>query len=98
MLSNNLNMNGHVKIVTTNKQTGEIIDVYEEDNLVVSIGLDQILKSITVKDTNNYIIETISIGDDVGSGTVMQPEQPSLSYTKTNQTVVFTAPPDLIIP
>jgi hypothetical protein len=26
----------------------------------------------------------------------MQPEKPSLSYTKTNQNVVFTAPPDLI--
>jgi hypothetical protein len=94
MFSNALKLTGEVKLITKNKKTGEIIDTFEDNNLVVSIGMDQVLKAITTKDTNNFVIETISIGDDVGSGTVMNPEQPESSYTKLNQSVVYATPPE----
>jgi hypothetical protein len=95
MFSNSIKLSGDIQIITKDKETGEIVETFEEKNLVVSVGLDQILKSITTKDTNAFVIETISIGDDVGSGTVMNPEQPSTSYTKNNQSVVYSAPNDL---
>lgn len=97
MFSNAIKMKGDVAIITREKATGKIIDTYEEKNLVVSVGMDQVLKAITTKDTNNFVIETISIGDDVGSGTVMNPEQPSTSYSKNNQNVIYSAPSDLFI-
>jgi len=95
MFLSDFKISGDIKIVTKNKKSGEVIDAFEEKNLVVTIGLDQILKALTTKDTNAFVIETISIGDDVGSGTVMNPEQPQLTYTKNNQNVLYSAPSDL---
>jgi hypothetical protein len=90
-----MKINGHITMTVKDKQSGEILEVFDDKNLVTTIGMDQILKSITVKDTNNFVIDTISIGDDIGSGTVMNPEQPSLTYTKNNQNVVYSVPSDL---
>lgn len=95
MFSNKIKLNGKISIITKDKKSGDVIDVFEDNNLIVDVGLDQIARGLITKDTNAFVINTISIGDDVGSGTVMNPEQPSATYTRDNQDVVFVTPSDL---
>lgn len=85
---------GRVEMKFRNKKTGEVVDEIG-DNLVVNIGMDQIIRSFTVETPAGgplqYVLQSFRLGDDVGSdGTPMAPDPVQGSYTASNQNVVYT--------
>lgn len=92
------NRKEHVGIVGTYKEvvrdirTGEVLDIFEQNNIVLDQGIQSIWQSMATADTNTLVIETIKLGNDVGNGTVTNPEQPTSTYTEGNQTVVYEIP------
>jgi hypothetical protein len=71
---------------------GNIIDEYEDNNVVLTTGKNYILKALSTKDTNLYTIKNITIGNDVGTGTVMSPTPATDNLTEASQTDVYTTP------
>jgi len=87
-----IGIKGHLKQVSYYTDTKEIIDVYEEDNLILNQGLSEFAASIAVPDTNNHNVFTLVIGNDVGTGTQLNPQAAQPGYTESNQNVVYTIP------
>lgn len=83
-------MTGHLQIVTKDIKTGEVIDTFDDDNVYLEQGKTQALKAFV--DGGDFRIKSIYIGDDVGTGSIMQPEQPSANYTESNQDIVYEVP------
>ena len=78
--------------MTIRDESGGIIDQYVDNNIVLTSGKSHILKALSVKDTNMYTVKTIRLGSDVGSGTLIEPEQPVSTLTEDSQTVIYTTP------
>lgn len=89
-------MKGELELIFRNKATGEIVDRESDKNIFLNIGMDQMLRSITVAapagGATAYTLQSLRIGSDIGSGTLLSPEPAAAGYTSTNQTVVYTAP------
>lgn len=83
-------MSGQLTIVTRNIETGEIIDQFDDQNVYLDQGKTQALRAFV--DGGDFRIKTIFIGDDVGTGTIMNPEEPNASYTEANQSIVYEVP------
>lgn len=92
------NRKEHVGIVGTYKEivrdnkTGEVLDVFEQKNVVLNQGIQSMWQAMSTTDSNTLVIETIKLGNDVGTGTVTTPEQPTASYTETDQSVIYEIP------
>lgn len=94
-LKDNMSVVGDFKMTLRNTLTGEVVDTFEEKNIVVDQGKDFLLRAFTVKDTNDFVVNTIKIGSDVGvGGTVLVPTLPTETTTEANQTVLYTIPTD----
>ena len=72
------------------KLTGEVVDVYEGKNIVLPYSYQSLLKCVGGARQNDYMIRIIKFGDDVGAGTLDNPEAPDSTYTIANQDVLFT--------
>ena len=83
-------MTGHLQIVTRNIETGEIIDTFDDQNVYLEQGKTQALRAFV--DGGNFRIKSIYIGSDVGTGSIMEPEQPNADYTEANQDIVYEVP------
>ena len=83
---------GYVEIVTRCNKTGEILDKYEDNNVILNQGLTEITRAMTVLDTNIHRIKTIKIGNDVGNGTVLNPQMATVNLTESDQTVLYEVP------
>lgn len=80
---------GIVKI-TERDCDGNIISVYEDNNIVTTLGKQSILKALTTKNSNAFTVNSMVYGDDYGTGTVLAPQSPTVSYTSASQSVKYT--------
>jgi hypothetical protein len=78
--------------MTIKDKDGGIIDEYIDNNIVLTSGKNHILKALSVKDTNLYTVRTVRLGNDVGSGTLVEPEQPVATMSEDSQNVIYTTP------
>jgi hypothetical protein len=90
----NVNVKGSLKMVFRDTRTGEIIDTFEDNNVFLKQGKSAMLRAFTTLNSNDYQVRTISIGTDIGSGTVLDPELPDSDYTEANQDVIYEVPLD----
>lgn len=85
---------GILEITERNIETGEIIYQQRGNNIITSTGMNQIFRSFTDPNFDLEYVETISLGNDVGNGTVLNPQQPTIDTTSANHSSVFTVPLD----
>lgn len=85
---------GDLAITSRLKEDGRIIDQLDERNVVTAQGASDLLARVTKNDAtvSNSYVKTIALGDDVGDGTLLSPEQASELSTGTMQSVVYTVP------
>jgi hypothetical protein len=91
-----IGVRGHIAMITTDKETGKVLDTYSEDNVITVQGFSQMVKRLTFVDSNSQITNSyfhnFTLGIDVGSGTLLNPQQPTEFLTSANQTVVYAVP------
>lgn len=90
--SDNSGIIGSLKITERNIKTGEILNVIEDDNVVLTQGKLELLKAFNSLNDNSHKVKSIVVGSDFGSGTILEPEQPNASYTELDQDVVYEIP------
>lgn len=83
---------GTLKMVFTDTRTNEVVDTFEDNNVVLKQGKSAILRSFTTLNSNDYQVRTIRIGTDIGGGTVLEPEMPTDLYTENDQEILFEVP------
>jgi hypothetical protein len=89
----NMNIKGELKIVTKSNETGEILDVFEDHNVILTTGKEEILKAMTVLDTNIHRVKTLKIGNDVGAtGTVLAPDDATADLTALDLAELYEVP------
>lgn len=71
---------------------GKQIGHFEEKNIVLNQGRTFILQAFAEAANSAKTVKTIKIGNDVGVGTILAPQEPTASYTEANQNVVYTTP------
>lgn len=89
---------GVVTITTTDAKTGEIIDQYgPADNMVVDIGVATMWKRVsTLDETNQHQLQTLHLGDDLGTDprwNIFNPEPPARAFNQTTQNVTHVIDP-----
>ena len=89
----NFGMKGHVKMITRCLKTGDVLDVFEDHNVFLDQGRTELIASFTQGGARAQGIKTIVIGDDVGTGTIMNPQPADVSLTEQNQTSVYQIDP-----
>lgn len=85
-------LSGHLKIETIEKETGKIIDVFEDKNLFLDLGKTDVVRGLGDV-TTNYTVKDIRFGDDFGDPeiyTIFDPEPAQLNFNSTTQNVLFT--------
>ncbi len=89
-------MKGKLQLIFRDRNTGEILDVEDDNNIFLNLGMSQMLRAITTPAPSGgavqYILQEFSIGDDIGSGSLLNPEPAQATYTAANQNVVYTVP------
>tara|TARA_B100000700_G_C14969464_1_gene820583 strand:+ start:832 stop:1362 length:531 start_codon:yes stop_codon:yes gene_type:complete len=83
---------GVYREVVRNIETGEIIDVYEDDNLVLDNALNYLVRCIGESGFPTSDITELKLGNDVGSGTLVTPDDPTADLDGTDQSVVYSIP------
>lgn len=86
-----ITIRGDVKFVTKDLN-GNIIDVFEEKNIFLTQGKSELFKAFTTAGTSTHLVKTIRIGDDVGTGDLLNPQEPTAAYTEANQNVKYEVP------
>lgn len=71
--------------------TGEVIDQFTQDNLIVTVGIQGLLQMLG-SGAAAKTIDTVKIGGDVGTGTILAPQDPTLDLTAADQDVIYTIP------
>lgn len=92
---NDLNfINGHLNIKTISKETGMVLDEFDDDNVITLQGYSEVLNRITLEDDSidDSIIWTIYLGDDIGNGTIFNPQTAANTLTNLDQSVVYEVP------
>lgn len=91
-MQNKFQMKGIFQVVEKDNETGEVLDTFTEENVITDIAFEHLIQSFTNGTYNNKIIQTISLGDDIGTGTLLSPEAPSSSITEADHNLVFEIP------
>lgn len=91
-LNDKLTIRGVHKEVHRRIDTGEIVAVYEDDNIFLNQGKAEIFRAFSILDTNDHRVKTIKVGNDVGTGNALAPSAPTASFTEANQSVVYETP------
>lgn len=89
--SDDMKMYGHLSIKPTYKPTGQVIDGFDDRNVITFQGTSTILNRITTPSGGSYVTH-IALGDDVGNGTILQPEQATESLSGGSQAIVYEVP------
>lgn len=88
-------MKGKLELTSRDKITGEVLDHEVDDNVFLQVGMAAMLRAITVPAPAGgqleHILQTFSIGNDIGSGTLLVPEPAVSTYTAANQNIVYSA-------
>jgi hypothetical protein len=90
-MSDHIKIFGDVSMRAYVTETGKTIDTFEENNIFLTQGKSEIFRAFTI-DNAAHVIKTIKIGDDVGTGDVTNPQQPTAAYTELNQSVKYEVP------
>lgn len=90
---------GHLEMTVRSKGTGEVIDQYSEDNVITVFGFSQLTTRFTRDDetTGGMYLETFHLGDDTGTGTLLNPEPENEDLLAQNQNVVYVVPVEDIV-
>lgn len=86
-----MNINGVYSETVRCALTGKVLDEFTEDNLVVSVGIQGLLQMLGSGGVAKTI-DTIKIGQDVGDGNILEPQDPTLDLTASDQDVLYTIP------
>lgn len=87
-----LQFEGELHIVERDKVTGEIVDEFHEKNVITNEGLEVILDAISIGSGPSNAVQTIVIGKDIGNGTILNPQPPTVNTTATDHDLVFAVP------
>lgn len=82
---------GTITLERVDSITGQRIDFYEDHNVIVQGAKNPIIRAISSPDYNSTI-NKIKLGNDVGTGTVTNPEPAQDTYDNTTMSVIFDAP------
>lgn len=85
-------LHGVYREVVRNTETGEIVDTFEEKNVITDYAYNLLIRLISESGQAPSIIQTLSIGTDVGSGTSVTPEQPTSAITMADHTQLYQVP------
>lgn len=93
-IENKFGMKGHFKMDVISKETGEVIDTVDDHNVITVYGFSILTTRLTRDDetTGQMYLDTIHLGDDVGSGTLLAPEAENDALLSSDQNVVYTVP------
>lgn len=83
---------GVYREVVRDIETGEVIDIYEDDNLVLDGALNYLIRAIGQSGFAASPVSELKLGDDVGTGTLVQPDDPTGDLTGLDQSVVYSIP------
>lgn len=83
---------GTFKVVERSLETGEIVGEFEEKNVITDVGIDHLLRSFSDSNHTNQMVQTISLGDDIGTGTILAPEQPTSDVSIEDHQLVYEVP------
>jgi len=92
---------GHLTMIahTKDPKTGEIKSsetIFDEDNVITNEGLAEAMKRLTFPDGDSNAVDAyvynIVLGDDVGTGTLLDPQIAVSSLKSTDQSVVYEIP------
>lgn len=92
----NISINGTLSINSINTEDGTIIDNIDECNVVTAQGASELLSRLTRNDSTvtDSFIQTIALGNEVGTGDLLGPEPADESYTASKQDLIYTVPPE----
>lgn len=88
----NLKFEGELHIVERIRETGEVCGEFHEHNVITDEGLEVILDAISSGAGSENAVETISIGTDIGDGTILNPESPTTATTAADHDGIFVVP------
>lgn len=71
---------GDIRMEFTDATTGDVLDIYEENNIVVDQARECIIARL-FENQNSYRVRFCKIGNDVGVGTENDPEEPTRETT-----------------
>lgn len=92
MLQDTIHTNGRLKIREKHAITGDLIrEEFSEHNVVTIQGASVFLERLT-KNTGGSYIYTIYLGDDVGNGSLLNPESEKETYTGAIQNIIYQIP------
>lgn len=83
---------GVYREVVRNVITGEVVDTFEERNVITDTTYFSLTRLISENTTALDCVKTLSIGTDVGSGTTVTPEQPESSITMADHAAMYVVP------
>lgn len=84
---------GFLVITSRNKETGEIVDKFEDKNLFLNLGRSNMLRAISTLASDDYVIKDLRFGTDFGDPVTydkFNPEPAQLTFDSTTQDVLFT--------
>lgn len=76
----------------TPKRTGVILGEFEEKNVVLTQGIRLILEAFARSTNSQSCAKTIKIGNDTGSGSLLNPQPAVATLTEANQSVLYETP------
>ena len=90
-LTDNLDgkIHGRLSIKSIDNNTGNIIDSFEDPNVIVLDAKQIVIQSIS-RSTNTYYLDRIKIGDDVGTGTPDVPETAVETYDENTMSIIYS--------
>lgn len=71
---------------------GEIVGSYEEQNIILNQGKGFVLRGFS--GVTGKQVKTIKLGKDVGTGTVLLPQDPVATLTEADFDLVYATPPE----
>ena len=80
---------GRLSFDIIDNRTGEVVESYEENNVVVLTSREIIIKRI-FDDNNSFKVERFKIGDDTGNGTSDDPEPADETITANDMSVLYS--------
>lgn len=87
-------MRGEIEIIERNLLDGSV-SVFKEENMILDVGIDGIWKRM-VFEGQQHRLNTFFFGDDMGNGTIFNPDKADRTMDGDSQNVVHELDPALI--
>lgn len=93
--TDDLTMYGWLQIYEKNNETGETCRVFDSNNKIMTSGINSLLQGVTSRDPYPFGFDGIYIGDDLGGGTLENPNPPTDGMIPSDQNVIYRIPDEL---